>query len=36
MKMGNGGMNKKRKEGFLTALDTVIKKDTTMSIRKTC
>ena len=28
------GLNKKRKEGFLTALATTIKKDTTTSIRK--
>ena len=31
---GSGGLNKKRKEGFLTALATVIKKDLTTSIRK--
>ena len=29
-----GGLNKKRKEGFLTALVTVIKKDPTTSIKK--
>ena len=29
-----GKLNKKRKEGFLTALATVIQKDPTMSIRK--
>ena len=28
------GLNKKRKEGFLTALTSVIKKDPTTSIRK--
>ena len=30
----SGGLNKKRKEGFLSALVTAIKKDPTMSIRK--
>ena len=33
-KRGSGGLNQKRKEGFLTALTTVIKKDPTASIRK--
>ena len=33
-KVGSGGLNKKRKEGFLTALATTIKKDPIMSIRK--
>ena len=32
-KKGGGGSNKKRKEGFFTALDTVVKKDPTRSIR---
>ena len=31
--MGRGGLNKKRKEGFLTAPITAIKKDPTISIR---
>ena len=30
-KMGSGGLNKKRKEGFLTGLGTTIKKDPTTS-----
>ena len=30
----NGGLNKKRKEGFLTAFTTAIKKEPTTSIRK--
>ena len=33
-KRGNGGLNQKRKEGFLTALATAIKKEPTKSIRK--
>ena len=33
-KRGSGRLNKKRKEGFLTALTTAIKKDPTTSIRK--
>ena len=33
-KRGRGGLNKKRKEGVLTALVTAIKKDPTISIRK--
>ena len=33
-KRGSGGLNKKRNEGFLTALVTAIKKDHTTSIRK--
>ena len=33
-KMGSGGLNKKWKEGFLTALTTAIKKDPTTPIRK--
>ena len=33
-KRGSGGLNKKQKEGFLTVLVTVIKKDPTTSIRK--
>ena len=33
-KSGRGGLNKKRKEGFLTALARMIKKDPTTSIRK--
>ena len=32
--MGNGGLNKKQKESFLTALATVINMDPTMSLRK--
>ena len=32
--MGNRGLKKKRKESFLTALATMIKKDPTTSIRK--
>ena len=32
--MGNGGLNNKRIEGFLTASATAIKKYTTMSVRK--
>ena len=31
---GEWGLNKKRKEGFLTALGTAIKEDTTTSVRK--
>ena len=31
---GSGGLSTKRKEGILTALATVIKKDPSMSIRK--
>ena len=34
MKMGSGGLKKKRNEGFLTALVTAIKKDPTTSVRK--
>ena len=33
-KRGSGGLNKKQKEGFLTALVTAIKKDPTTLIRK--
>ena len=33
-KSGSGGLNKKRKESFLTALATAIKRDPTTSIRK--
>ena len=33
-KKGSGGLNKKRKEGFLIALVTAIKKDPTSSIIK--
>ena len=33
-KKGNGGLNEKWKEGFLTALAMVIRKDPTTSIRK--
>ena len=32
--MGSGGLNKKRKEGFLTILVAAIKKDPTTPIRK--
>ena len=34
MERGRGGLNKKRKEGFLTAIAATIKKDPTTSIRK--
>ena len=34
MQNGNGALNEKHKEGFLTALASAIKKDPTKSIRK--
>ena len=34
MKSGSGGLNKKLRESFLTALSLVIKKELTSSIRK--